>query len=79
MSNIEHLIENAVTALENNEKYDDWLNAWYTKEQLKQVKSPPEEIWQMAVWCVYTYKPSYTLDLSKQFESAYGYPIPKDE
>ena len=77
MSNIEHLIENAVTALENKEKYEDWLDAWYTKEQLKYVKSPPEEIWEMAIWCHYTYRPSFECDLSEEIEKKYGYPIPE--
>lgn len=77
MSNTEHLIENAIVAMEHNHDYDYWMSMWQTKEQLKLVKSPPEEIWDMAQYCVYTYKNSIEWALMDKVEAAYGYPMPE--
>ena len=77
MSNIEHLIENAITAIEENKKYEDWVSAWQQKTMLKEVMSDPWEIWQMAQYCVYTYKDSITWKLMDKVEAAYGYRMPE--
>lgn len=79
MSNIEHLIENAIVKLEEGKTYQDWLDMWPQHEMLKLVKSPPEEIWQMAQYCVYTYGQNIKWDTEAEIEKAYGYPIPKGE
>ena len=78
MSDLEHLIENAVTAMEEGHDYDYWMDLWYTKGQLKNVKSPSKEIWEMAVWCYYTYKQSVEWKLEDEIVSKYGYPIPNE-
>ena len=77
MSNIEHLIENAITSIEHNESYEDWLNKWQQKAMIKEVMSDPWEIWQMAQYVVYTYKNSIEWKLMDKVEAVYGYPMPK--
>ena len=78
MSNIEHLIENAIISIEHKEEYDDWLNKWQQKAMIKEVKSDPWEIWQMAQYCVYVYKQSIQWELMDKVEAAYGYPMPEE-
>jgi len=77
MSNIEHLIENAITTIENGKDYEDWLSAWQQKAMLKEVESDPWEIWQMAQYCYYTYRESVIMDTEKEMEDRYGYKIPE--
>lgn len=77
MSNIEHLIENAIVSIEHNESYDEWLNKWQQKAMIHEVKSPPKEIWEMAQYAVYTYKMSIVWKLMDKIEAAYGYPMPE--
>ena len=78
MSNVEHLIENAICVLERGKDYDYWMDMWQTKEQLKYVKSPPEEIWEMAVYCCFTYKDSVAWKTEDEIVAKYGYPIPEN-
>lgn len=77
MSNIEHLIENAICAMENGKGYDDWMEMWQTREQLKYVKSPSSEIWEMAQYCYFTYRESIIWKTEDEIEKKYGYPIPE--
>ena len=79
MSNIEHLIENAIMSIEHEEEYDDWLNKWQQKAMIKEVKSDPWEIWQMAQYVIYTYKTHIVWKLMDKVEAAYGYPMPEEE
>ena len=77
MSNIEHLIENAIVAMEEKHDYDWWISTWQTKAMIKEVKSPPDEIWQMAQYVYYTYRQSLIWDLTDEIEKKYGYPVPE--
>ena len=77
MSNIEHLIENAICAIEKNKEYEDWLSAWQQKAMLKEVKSDPWEIWQMAIYCYYTYRQSIIEETEDELEKKYGYKLPE--
>lgn len=77
MSNIEHLIENAIVAIEENKEYEDWKSAWQQKAMLKEVMSDAWEIWQMAQYCVYTYKQSIIWDTEERLEKEYGYKVSK--
>lgn len=79
MSNIEHLIENAIISIEHNETYDDWKNKWQQKAMIPEVMSDPWEIWQMAQYVVYTYKNHIVWKLMDKVEAAYGYPMPEDK
>lgn len=53
MLDIEHAIENAISSVHDGRSYEDWY-----KEQknwsLKNVKSDPKEIWQMANYIYYS-------------------------
>ena len=52
MSCVEHIIENAITAIKNNETYEEWLER-EKNLNLYEVASPPEEIWEMANYVFY--------------------------
>ena len=78
MSNTEHLIENAIVCLEENKSYEDFISADVNERMLKLVKSPPEEIWDMAIYVYYTYRESIIWKTEDKLEKAYGYKI-KDE
>ena len=78
MSNAEHLIENAIVCMEENKSYDDFISADVNKRMFEFVKSPPEEIWEMAIYVYYTYRESVTWETEDKLEKAYGYKI-KDE
>ena len=78
MSKIEHLIENAITCLEGNKDFDYFTTMWQNKEMLKYVNASPEEIWEMAIYVVTTYKESIVWDTEDKIEKKYGYPIPEE-
>ena len=77
MSNIEHLIENALTAIDTKHDYGWWLVQMPQQQMLKEVKSKAEEIWEMATYVYYTYRPSVIMETKDKMESKYGYPIPE--
>ena len=78
MSNIEHLIENAITCLEGNKDFDYFTTMWQNKGMLKYVNASPEEIWEMAIYVVTTYKDGIVWDTEDKIEKKYGYPIPEE-
>ena len=63
MSDIEHLLENAVICMENKEDFKDFLEMWQTKDQLTRVSATADELWMMAQWVVYTYKYAVIADI----------------
>jgi len=75
MSNVEHLIENAIVCMEENKSYDDFINADVNKRMLELVKSPPEEIWEMAIYVYYTYREVVVWETEDKLEKAYGYSL----
>ena len=77
MSNIEHLIENAIGCIEEKKSYDDFISADVNKRMLKLVKSPPQEIWYMAIYVYYTYRPSVIWETEDELEKRYGYRVPE--
>lgn len=78
MSNIEHLIENAITCLEKNRDYDYFRMMWQNAEMIKYVHASLEEIWEMAIYVVTTYKDSIVWKTEDEIEKKYGYPIPEE-
>ncbi len=67
MSNIEHLLENAISEVEAGHDIDDFRALTYpinTSDMLERVSATIEEIWQMAVYVVCTH------DNAKESESA---------
>ena len=62
MSDIEHLLENAVYCLKNKEDFEDFTKMWQTQDQLTRTKATADEIWMMAQWVLYVYKPSIIAD-----------------
>lgn len=58
MSNLEHLIENAIEAVKNNtsfKKWRDWEQRYGNYLNADYIKATPEEIWEIAVYVVCTH------------------------
>ena len=77
MSNIEHLIENAIFCLEHDKTFEDFLEYKFNSEMLKLVKSLAEEIWEMAIYVYYPYRESVIWETEERMEKAYGYKLPE--
>ena len=77
MNNIKHIFENAITALEHNHDYEYWVKQNAQQIMLPEVKAAAFEIWLMAQYCVYTYKPCIEADLVEKAERDYGYKWPE--
>ena len=75
MSNIEHLIESAVECLEHSYTFDEWKESWFTNTNKQNVKAPLEEIWGMAVWVYYDYRPYIEWKVTQKLEQEYGYKV----
>lgn len=63
MSNIEHLIENALTAMskkpsETYQAFMEEMSAGYNQQMLQEVSITEEELWAIAQYIVYTWIPS---------------------
>ena len=56
MSNIEHLLENAIYEIKSGNDIDDFKALWHTPIMLKEVSATAEEIWEMALYVVYTHE-----------------------
>ncbi len=63
MTNIEHLIENGLDAVEEAKKkgedtlkaFWDAMDAWHNREMLKNVSMTKDELWEAVQYLVYTY------------------------
>lgn len=53
MSNIEHLIENAIIAVEKDKTFEDFNSAERNKAMLRKVCACADEIWEIAQYMVY--------------------------
>lgn len=51
MSCAEHIMENALVAIKNDESFDEWIEHEPNKDY---VKSDPKEIWEMANYVFYS-------------------------
>ena len=58
MSNVEHLFENAISALEDNIEYEDWLELEVERGNATLGFKEMKTIWVLAQYVVYTYKPT---------------------
>lgn len=63
MSNIEHLIENALTAVSNNTDSDyqafiEEMSAMYNQQMLQDVSITMEELWAIVQYIIYTWLPT---------------------
>ena len=54
MSNIEHLIENAIIAVEEDKTFEDFNSAERNKMMLRMVCACADEIWEIAQYVVYS-------------------------
>lgn len=54
MSNIEHLIENAIIAVEKDKTFEDFNSAERNKAMLRKVCACADEIWEIAQYVVYS-------------------------
>lgn len=56
MACIEHALENAINAVKKDYAFENWKS---TDSNLEHINATPEEIWELAIYVVYSYKPSY--------------------
>ena len=75
MSNIEHMIDSAISYLDNSYTFEDWKDTWSTNVNRQGVTATLEEIWTIANWIYYDYKPSVELKTRIEMENDYGYKI----
>lgn len=52
MTNAQHAIENAISSMEKGQSMEDWIKS---DTNLNQIKSDPEEIWEMAMHILYSW------------------------
>ena len=69
ISNIEHLLENAIVAIEEDRDYKWQPDQYVQKVMLPYVKASTEEIWTMAIYATITYREAITSCLIDK----YGY------
>lgn len=59
MSNLEHLIENAISSVESCQPMEEWIQWEREYGNIKYggefIKATPEEIWEIANYVVYTH------------------------
>lgn len=78
MTNIEHLIESAIFTLEVKETYEKWSNRWITSQNLQGCAAKPQEIWEIANWVYYVYKPYIESEKEEELVKDYGYELKGD-
>ena len=75
MSNVEHLIESAIDYLKNSYTFNEWKESWLANVNKQNVKATLEEIWIIALWIYYDYKPYIEEKVIQQLEQDYGYKV----
>ena len=58
MSNLEHLIENAICDMERGRSYEEYVGEWAQQAMLPMVNVKPEELWEIAQYVITTYRDS---------------------
>lgn len=56
MTCAEHALENAIEAMKQGKEREEWAKK---DSNLSSLKATPEEIWDMACYIVYTYRPNW--------------------
>lgn len=56
MTCAEHALENAIEAMKQGKEREEWTKK---DSNLSSLKATPEEIWDMAGYIVYTYRPNW--------------------
>lgn len=74
MSNIEHLIESAVYYVENY-SFEEFKETWTTNINKQGISATLEEIWDIATWIYYSYRPYIDYKKSMELIDAYGYEV----
>ena len=77
MSNIEHLLESAISDIAAEKSFKEWKQRYPNSAVLSLVEATAEEIWMMAQYVLYTYKPLLLEKCRKEAERIYGYPMPE--
>ena len=73
MTNVEHLIENAIHSVKEHESFETFKNRKCNDLMFLNVSVKPEEIWLIAQHILFTYKPS----IEEQMIERYGYDPPE--
>lgn len=72
MTNCEYLIENALCAIGAGLTYEYFCNKEYNKEMAKIENISLEQVWQMATYVFYTYRPSHRKKIICELEDKLG-------
>lgn len=75
MSNIEHLIDSAIEAKERKETFNNWIHFETTIINARNTHISLEEIWEIADWVYYTYRPYIEWKITQELEQDYGYKV----
>ena len=76
MTSLEHLFETAIDLIESNQCYNDWVKLPSTKANNKNmVYSRLVDIWSLAQYAVFSYKPSIVSQVTSEMEEKYGYKV----
>lgn len=74
MSNLEHLIDSAIYYVEHY-SFEEFKETWSTNVNKKSVMAPLEEIWEIANYIYYTYRPYIEWKLRAKITEEYGYKL----
>lgn len=75
MSNCEHLIENAICCIERHGSFEDFCRSKVNKEMSKMEDVTLAQVWQMAIYVYYTYRPVYKNKIMKELEDEWGFSL----
>ena len=75
MSNLEHLIDCAVYYKEEHYSFEEFKETWETNVNKRGVVAPLEEIWEIADWIYYSYRPNIEWKTRGKMIEEYGYEI----
>lgn len=73
MSINEHLIENALSAMENAHSFTEWYSRERNRNPCTIEKA--DLIWEIAQYVYWTYRPGIIEDTQRAMEEAYGYKL----
>lgn len=78
MTSLEHLFETAIECIESNQCYNDWVKLDSTvinAKNMNPLTTDLMDIWEMAQYAVFTYKPSIVAQVTNEIEGKYGYKV----
>ena len=75
MSNLEHLIDCAVYYKEEHYSFEEFKETWTTNVNKETIAAPLEEIWEIANYVYYVYRPYIEGKKEEELVERYGYKV----